>query len=203
MDKLIQGARTFQTSVFEQHADLFAKLAGGQSPPVLFITCCDSRIDPCLITQTQPGDMMVIRNAGNIVPPANVESSEAAGIELCVAEIGVKHIVICGHSNCGAMKCLIWPENIEGTQTVGPWVAHSEPAKRRVQQKRPDAEGDELHELTIKENVVEQLKNLGGLPFVAERVTKGELELHGWYYDIGTGATSKLDPVTGRFEALV
>ena len=202
MDNFTQGARDFQRGVFSQHAGLFARLAKGQDPHVLFITCCDSRIDPCLITQTGPGDMMVIRNAGNIVPPAGVESSEAAGIELCVAEIGVNHIVVCGHSNCGAMKCLLWPEHIEGTQTVGPWVAHSEPAKERVRQRYPDAQDRELHELTIKENVVEQLRNLHGLPFVAERVARGALELHGWYYDIGTGIISKLDPVTDRFEPL-
>jgi carbonic anhydrase len=202
MDNFTQGARDFQRNVFERHAGLFAGLAESQNPQVLFITCCDSRIDPCLITQTRPGDMMVIRNAGNIVPPAGVECSEAAGIEFCVAKIGVKHIVVCGHSDCGAMRCLLWPEELEGTETVGPWVAHSEPAKQRVRQRHPNARDGELHELTIKENVVEQLKNLGGLPFVAERVARGGLALHGWYYDIGTGIISKLDPVTDRFEPL-
>jgi len=202
MDKLVRGVRRFRESVFEQHADLFKKLSTGQGPSVLFITCCDSRVDPCLITQTLPGDMMVIRNAGNIIPPSSVESGEAATIELCVVEIGVRHIIVCGHSGCGAMKCLLWPQHIEGTKTVGHWLAYAEPARQRALKSHPSAEGDRLHELTIKENVIEQLENLAGLPFVAERTAQGQLELHGWYYDIGRGAVSTLDSVTGRFEAL-
>ena len=105
MEKVISGLVQFKSSSFEDRKELFAELANGQSPEVLFITCADSRIDPNLVTQTEPGDLFIIRNAGNIVPPhTRVAGCVTASIEYAVAVLGIKHIVVCGHSDCGAMK---------------------------------------------------------------------------------------------------
>ena len=110
MQKLIHGLHHFQTALFGSQRELFERLAEGQSPEVLFITCSDSRINPNLLTQTEPGELFILRNAGNIVPPYGaVQGGEAATIEFAVAGLGVKDIIVCGHSHCGAMKGLLEP----------------------------------------------------------------------------------------------
>ena len=123
MEKIVNGYLQFKESGFKERKDLFAKLSNSQSPEVLFITCSDSRIDPNLITQTEPGDLFVIRNAGNIVPPHTVESDGiVASIEFAVVALGVKHIVVCGHSNCGAMKGALNTSGLTALPKVKGWL---------------------------------------------------------------------------------
>ncbi len=185
MDKLINGLRTFQTDVFPQHTDLFAGLADGQSPEVFFITCSDSRIDPSLLTQQPPGELFVARNAGNIVPSADTQDLNPDGIsaalEFAVNVLGVGHIVVCGHSNCGAMNAALHPEQVEGTSYLRSWIEHCIAAV--------ESPNDDLDDV-IRRNVLLQIEHLMTYGFVAEGVRNGTLELHGWVYDIGSGAVA-------------
>ena len=129
MEKVISGLVQFKSSSFEDRKELFAELANGQSPEVLFITCADSRIDPNLVTQTEPGDLFIIRNAGNIVPPhTRVSGGVTASIEYAVAVLGIKHIVVCGHSDCGAMKGALNIAALADLPHVQDWLDHSRAA---------------------------------------------------------------------------
>src|SRR5271170_6615965 len=133
MQKLIQGIHRFQETDFLPLQGLFEQLAKGQNPETLFITCSDSRIDPNLLTRSRPGDLFILRNAGNIVPPYGAANGgEAATIELAVASFGVKEIIVCGHSHCGAMTGLLQPDKIAGLPAVSSWLSHAETTRRIV-----------------------------------------------------------------------
>lgn len=164
-------------------SDLFAALATGQSPHTLFLTCADSRVDPSLLTQTDPGDLFVVRNAGNIVPSLDTDDSSADGtaasIEYAVAVLGVKNIVVCGHSGCGAMSGLASPESLSELPSVARWVAQS----------GADATGVSVEAL-IESNVVIQLEKLANYPSVRAALDRDALTLHGWVYDIGSGTVT-------------
>src|SRR3954470_18719020 len=136
MEKIIDGVRRFQADVFARQRDLFEQLAvRRQTPQALFITCSDSRIDPNLITQTEPGDLFILRNAGNIVPPCGAANGgEEATIEFALVGLGVRDIIVCGHSHCGAMHGLHHPEALEGMPTMTAWLAHAESTRRITSQ---------------------------------------------------------------------
>jgi carbonic anhydrase len=201
MRELVQGVHRFQSSVFSERKALFEKLAGGQNPHTLFITCADSRIDPTLLTQMGPGDLFILRNAGNLVPAYGREyGAEAAGIEYALAALGVEHIVICGHSHCGAMTALIDPKSAEGLPAVEDWLTHAAATRRLVVDNYPDHAPEELLNVTIQENVLMQLENLRTHPMVASRLASGRLRLHGWVYKIETGEVFAFHPDVGQFE---
>src|SRR3954467_2337295 len=127
MQKLIHGIHRFREEDFRPLQGLFEELAKGQNPETLFITCSDSRIDPSLLTRAKPGDLFILRNAGNIIPPHGAANGgEAATIELAVAALGVKDIIICGHSHCGAMQGLLQPESVAALPSVSSWLSHAE-----------------------------------------------------------------------------
>ena len=187
MQKIINGYLQFKESRFEERKDLFAKLSNSQSPEVLFITCSDSRIDPNLITQTQPGELFVIRNAGNIVPPHTAESDGiVASIEFAVVALGVKLIVICGHSNCGAMKGALNTSGLTALPKVKGWLNYCSEAVTIVQSRASNLKSDELNSVT-QENVLLQIRRLEQYPEISKRLTTGDIEIHGWVYDIGDG----------------
>ena len=188
MADIIQGAQQFQGSAFEERQDLFSKLASGQTPLTLFITCSDSRIDPNLLTQTDPGELFVIRNAGNIVPryDSNRATSEAATIEYAVKALEIPNIVVCGHSKCGAMGGLLDLDHLDALPMVKSYLM-PEPAADRVREQFPDATEDSLLNKTIQENVLVQLENLRTHPCVTEAIEAGKLTLHGWVYQFETG----------------
>ena len=187
MQKIIKGYLQFKESEFEERKDLFAKLSNSQSPEVLFITCSDSRIDPNLITQTEPGDLFVIRNAGNIVPPHTVESDGiVASIEFAVVALGVKHIVVCGHSNCGAMKGALNTSGLTALPKVKSWLNYCSEAVALVESREGDLMSDELNSVT-QENVFLQIRRLEQYPEISKRLAKGDIEIHGWVYEIGDG----------------
>jgi len=201
MRELVQGVQRFQQSVFSERRALFEKLADGQSPHTLFITCADSRIDPTLLTQMAPGELFILRNAGNLVPPwGKPYGAEAAGIEYALAALDVDHIVVCGHSHCGAMTALIDPKSAEGLPAVGDWLAHAESTRRLVMDNYPNHDQAELLNVTIQENVLIQLENLRTHPLVASRLAAGRLRLHGWVYKIETGEVFAFHPDVGQFE---
>ena len=138
MQKLIQGLQHYQTKVFGSQRELFERLTEGQSPEVLFITCSDSRINPNLLTQTEPGELFILRNAGNLVPPYGaLQGGEAATIEFAVAGLGVKDIIVCGHSHCGAMKSLLAPPAQSDFPALTQWLCHAESTRRIVRDKYP------------------------------------------------------------------
>jgi carbonic anhydrase len=200
MQKLIQGIHRFQQESFRPLQGLFEQLAKGQSPETLFITCSDSRIDPNLLTRSKPGDLFILRNAGNIIPPHGAASGgEAATIEFAVAVLGVKDIIICGHSHCGAMKGLLQPELVASLPAVSAWLAHAAPTRRIVQAHYGHLDGDRLLTATVEENVLVQLENLRTLPAVATRLARGALHLHGWVYKIATGEVFAYDSSCGQF----
>ena len=200
MQKLIEGIHHFQRESFRPLQGLFEQLAHGQNPETLFITCSDSRIDPNLLTQSQPGDLFIVRNAGNIVPPYGVASGgEAATIEFAVTALGVKDIILCGHSHCGAMKGLLHPEQITTLPAVAHWLKHAETTRRIMRENYQHLDGDALLTATIEENVLVQLEHLRTLPAVAARLKRGDLHLHGWVYKIETGEVFAYDAEAGQF----
>ena len=203
MEKVVSGVGRFREAVYPEHKALFDELAGGQSPAALFLTCADSRIDPNLITQTLPGDLFVCRNAGNIVPPhTNHTGGMTASIEFSVSVLNVPHIVVCGHTECGAMKGAMNPEGLDGLPHVREWLGYSRAAMEAVNAMAPDADEDERMRLLLEQNVVLQLQHLKTHPSVAARLAKGDLTLHGWVYDIKTGGVVAWDEAENKFVAV-
>lgn len=197
MEDLRRGVVRFQRYVYPHRKKLFAELAKGQTPQALFITCADSRVVPSLITSTEPGSLFVDRNPGNFIPPYHGENaSEAAGIEYAVSVLGIRNIVVCGHTDCGAMKAVWHPEKAETLKSVKRWLVNGKEARKRMMaMKLPEEQ--QLGKLT-ELNVVVQLEHLMTYPVVRERVEKGELELAGWVYDIEHGKV--MEYRAGAFE---
>lgn len=196
MKKIIEGLREFQSGYFSQHQDLFEELSQGQHPRILFITCSDSRIDPNLITQAQVGELFVIRNAGNIIPPFGAANGgEGAAVEYALQALNIEHIIVCGHSHCGAMKGLLKRSSLEESMPlVHAWLEHAEATLRLIQENYSDRNGEELLDLTIAENVLTQIENLRTYPVVRSKLHRGQLALHAWLYSIETGEIVTYDP---------
>ncbi len=204
MQRLIEGLHQFQEKVFSSQRELFERLAEGQSPETLFITCSDSRIDPNLLTQTQPGELFVIRNAGNIVPPFGAANGgEGATIEYAVAALGVKNIIVCGHSHCGAMKGLLAPDSLTELPQVAQWLGHAEATRRIMKQNYQDLQESERLTATVEQNVLIQMENLRTHPAVAAQLGRGQLNLYGWVYKFETGEVYAYDPEEAQFLPLV
>ena len=188
MEKLVEGFKKFQAEVFRDKRELFSRLSESQTPRALFITCSDSRIDPTLLTQAEPGELFILRNAGNIVPSyGETMGGSTATIEYAVAMLGVKHVIVCGHTDCGVMRALLHPESVEDLPAVKSWMIQAETTRRIVRENYSDLKGEELLVTTIQENVRIQLDHLKTHPAVAVRLRRGTLTLHGWVYSIPTG----------------
>jgi len=200
MPHFAAGVIRFQNEVFPAKKDLFEKLSKAQSPEPLFITCPDSRIEPAMITQTDPGELFICRNAGNIVPPhTTYTGGMTASIEFAVAALQVPHIVICGHTECGAMKGAMNPESLESLPHVKEWLSYSKAAVDVVKGIAPDASSEEQMHQLLEQNVILQLNHLKTHPSVATRLAKGDLVLHGWVYDIKTGGVNAYDEASNTF----
>lgn len=199
MKKVVSGIVRFQQNAFAARKALFAELANGQSPEVLFITCADSRIDPNLVTQTEPGDLFICRNAGNIVPPHSKSTGGVtASIEYAVAVLGVSHVVVCGHTDCGAMKGALNPSALSDLPHVHEWIDHSRAAVEVVKAQYGKAELEELQPVT-EQNIVLQMQYLRTHPAVAARLSSGDIELHGWLYNIESGEVTAYDQDSDSF----
>lgn len=200
MQKLVKGIHHFQANIFRSNQELFERLADGQNPVALFITCSDSRINPNLITQTDPGDLFILRNAGNIIPPYGAaQGGEEATIEFAVAGLGIQDIILCGHSHCGAMKGLLEPRMLDDLPATASWLKHAEATRRIIRDKYQPLKGPKLLTATVEENVLVQLENLRTHPTVAAGLARGELKLHGWVYKIETGEVFAFDPNLCQF----
>lgn len=200
MTKLAAGVMKFQGDAFERRKALFQQLAEGQSPEALFITCSDSRIDPNLLTQTPPGELFICRNAGNIVPPhSNATGAMTASIEYAVGALNVPHIIVCGHSGCGAMKGAMNLDGLGDFPHVRTWLNFSRAAALVVEETAGDISPEERLDRLIKENIRLQVAHLKTHPYVAARLATGRVEIHGWYYEIGSGEVLALDERAGAF----
>jgi len=203
MDRLLEGYRRFQADIFPRKREQFHLLAESQAPEYLFITCSDSRIVPDLVLGTGPGDLFISRCIGNVVPVgANDVDGCTATIEYAVEVLKVKHAILCGHSDCGALKAAIDRKKLETLPKSRRWLHHVESAFAHRQPLNPaDGEHAELGSL-IRGNVVAQLKNLREQPAVAGALVAGRLAVHGWYYDILGGRIERYDESGRRFVPL-
>ena len=204
MNELIGRILSFETQVFPGQSALFAKLTtDGQSPKALMISCADSRIVPEQIMQAQPGDLFVCRNAGNIVPPYSTQNGGVTStVEYAVMVLGIRDIIICGHSDCGAMKAVANPAGLDKMPNVAAWLKHSYAAEQVVSDGYRNLEpADRVRAISL-ENVVAQLAHIRTHPSVAAGIARGEIALHGWFVDINKGQILGLNGETGRFEAL-
>jgi carbonic anhydrase len=204
MDRLIEGHKKFLSEVFPRRRDQFHLLAESQAPEWLFITCSDSRVLPDLILGTGPGDLFITRNAGNVVPVTTHDVDGCtATIEYAVDVLRVKHAILCGHSDCGAMKAAIDRTGLEKMPKASRWLQHVEAAFSHRQPVDPkDGPQAELCSL-IRGNVVAQLQNLHAQPAVSRAVGEGRLSVHGWYYNILSGCIERYDETARRFVPLL
>lgn len=201
MQKLVEGIHQFQSGIFSSKQQLFEKLVKGQHPLALFITCSDSRIDPSLLTQTEPGELFIMRNAGNIVPPYGPNNGgEAATIEFAVSALGVKDIVICGHSHCGAMGGVLTPEKLDNLPAVRSWLSYAD-STQRIMRENYGHISDAAARLTatVEENVLVQIEHLRTHPSVAAALSRKEINLHAWVYKFETGQVFAYSPDPGQF----
>jgi carbonic anhydrase len=200
LQKLIAGHRRFLSRIFPNRRAEFHLLAEGQEPEVLFLTCADSRIVPDLILQTQPGDLFLCRNAGNVIP----RSGEPAGgvsatVEYAVQVLRIRHLIVCGHSDCGVIRALMHPETLEGLDCVKDWLQHVEPAWQYVDEVERHANELTRHTALAHANVLAQLDNLRSHSYIQQALSEGRLQIHGWYYDILSGQVEQYDANARRF----
>ncbi|MCW5964061.1 MAG: carbonic anhydrase [Bryobacterales bacterium] len=200
MQQILKGLKQFQKEVFPHHKVLYESLSTAQEPRALLITCGDSRVVPTLLTQTKPGDLFICRHVGNIVPPfGGPYGGVSATVEYAVDALKVKHIIVVGHTDCGAMSAVLHPEKMANLPNVAGWLSYVSAARNIVEALYPDAsEEEKLHQLTER-NVLLQLKHLETHPPVAVAMAKGRLSLHGWMYHIDTGDVDSYDPDTEKF----
>ncbi|RKH14282.1 carbonic anhydrase [Corallococcus sp. CA053C] len=203
MKKLIRGLLDFQRHTLPSYRTTFARLAKGQSPDCLFISCSDSRVVPNLLVSTDPGDLFTVRNVGNLVPPAvrngQADRSEAAAIEFSLGFLPIEDVVVCGHSSCGAMKAILAGGVVDGAPNLEQWLAHGTPSLKALRENTQVGvglpEADRLSQL----NVLEQLEHLKTYPIVRDRLAAGTLRLHGWWFDIGAAQVHAYRADLGRF----
>jgi carbonic anhydrase len=203
MDQLLMGLHQFQTQVFGREREFYSKLAAGQNPSALFIGCSDSRVDPSIITQTDLGELFVIRNAGNIVPCFGASNGgESATIEYAVAVLGVKDIVVCGHSGCGAIQAMFAPKTMADLPQLKNWLDHADATRRIILENYSHLKGQARLTAAVKEHVLVQIENLQTHPTVAVRLQRGELTLHAWVYQMQTGDVLAYSSEDGKFKTL-
>ena len=205
--RLIEGNEDFKTRVFpELEEELLNLVKHGQRPEIMFIGCSDSRVTPDLMLNTKPGDMFILRNVGNFVPPFKHDEDfhgSAAAIEFAIAVLKVKHIIICGHSHCGACKSLYEeiPDN-DSFVHIRTWLKLGIKAKERTLKNQKFATEEEMYRATERNSIRYQLENLLTYPDVVKQLEAGEVQIHGWYYDIATGAINYYDKENDSFKPL-
>ncbi|MDX2107197.1 MAG: carbonic anhydrase [Candidatus Melainabacteria bacterium] len=200
MKRLTKGIHEFRSKEFLSQKELFERLAKKQAPDALFITCSDSRIVPNLITQTDPGDLFIIRNAGNIIPPADARNSgESASIEFALKHLNIRDIIICGHSSCGAMEAIVRPEALQDLPMMTDWLKYANNTRIIIEKEYANASEKEKIDVAVQENVLVQMENLRTHPAVKAALNFGRLNLHGWVYDIRTGEVLVYYPELEQF----
>ncbi len=202
MQKLEAGIHLFQENYFASNRGLFEQLAEtGQRPETLFITCSDSRVVPTLITTAAPGDLFIVRNVGNIVPSVErgVLGGVSAAIEYAVEVLKVGDVIVCGHTNCGAIAAILHPERTGHLPFVSRWLAESARIPKLIEERYGHLDDEARMTAAVQENVLVQLENLRSFDFVARRLDAGLLKMRGWVFKIATGDVYDYDPVSGQF----
>jgi carbonic anhydrase len=202
MKNLIEGIRRFRTRVFPERRDLFATLARGQNASAMMICCADSRVDMQLVTQCEPGQLFFCRNAGNLVPPHGSAGATAATIEYAMEALQIANIIVCGHSDCGAMRAVLDPVKVAQMPTVASWLRFADTPRKIVARELRTSPHEQLTRL-IELNVLTQLEHLKTHPSVAARLAAGSVRLHGWVYDIEQGSVCGYDHAAKAFHPLV
>jgi len=205
MKKLVAGVRRFQEQLTPDERRHYEEMAARQQRPrAVFVTCADSRVMPTVFTDCEPGDLFFVRNAGNIIPPHGSESGgEAATIEYAVSVLGIRQVIVCGHSQCGAMKAILeTPEKLLPLPNVRKWLRHAEATRQIVAHKYAELSEHDREIAAIEENVLVQLNHLSTHPLVASLLATDEIKLFGWYFDIATGTVRQYDPASARFDEL-
>jgi carbonic anhydrase len=200
VDRILKGLSRFQKRVYPKHRDLFQKLALGQRPQALFITCADSRIDPCMLTQTKPGELFICRVIGNVVPPyPDAIGGVSATIEYAVGVLGVPDVIVCGHTDCGVLKGVANPEPLEPLSSVSAWLNYAQPARKAAGTPDKSTSAAEYLLALTEQNVIAQLDNLRTHPLVATRLEQSDLQLHGWVYHLAEGVVTAYDADLNTF----
>jgi carbonic anhydrase len=202
VQKLEAGIHHFQANYFASNRRLFEQLAErGQRPETLFITCSDSRVVPNLITTAAPGDLFIVRNVGNIVPsvPRGMQGGVSAAIEYAVEVLEVGNIIVCGHTQCGAIDAILHPARVEHLPFVSRWPAESARIPALIAERYGYLDDEARANAAVQENVLAQLENLRSFEFVSRRLDFGALKLSGWVFKIATGEVFDFDPVSGQF----
>ena len=201
MEKLLRGLREFQEHYIPSRQDLINQLAQGQNPRVLFIGCSDSRVDPTIITQAEIGDLFVIRNAGNIIPPFEATNGgEGATIEYAIEALNINQVIVCGHTQCGAMKGLLQLGELEETMPlVYEWLRHTQATRKLVEDHYGHLDKKAKLDVLVAQNVLTQIDNLRTYPCVRAKLNQGSLRLHAWVYEIETGRIYAYDPQTQEY----
>jgi carbonic anhydrase len=208
MEKLISGIHRFRTQYWSENKELFRRLAEhGQSPEALFITCCDSRVIPTVITHGAPGDLFIVKNMGNFVPPYSETvldgTGVAAAVEYAVEHLHVRDIIVCGHSDCGAMKALYKDRTLfAGTPHIAAWLRNGDRTLEVVSANYSGLSGGEMLAVTSEENVLVQMENLRTYPVVRKAAREGRLHVHAWFFEIGTAKMYAYNPDKGQYELL-
>lgn len=205
--KLVRGFQRFREQHFERNDNFYQQLVkGGQTPKTLVVACCDSRVDPALVLDCEPGDLFVIRNVANLVPPAEGRAGHhgtTAAIEYGVRTLGVQHIIVFGHARCGGINTLVRTGGSnQPTSFIDDWMGLAESARVSVMHEMPDATLEEQAQACEQRAILVSLGNLMTFAWVRERVEAGSLTLHGWYFDIEHGQLLRFNPESRHFEAL-
>jgi carbonic anhydrase len=202
VQKLEAGIHHFKANYFASNRGLFEELAeNGQRPETLFITCSDSRVVPNLITTAAPGELFIVRNVGNVVPSAEhgVFGGVSAAIEYAICVLEVRHVIVCGHTNCGAIDAILHPERVARLRFVSRWLAESSRIPRLIEERYGDLDLEARMTAAVQENVLLQLENLRSFDFAARRLDEGRLKMNGWVFRIATGDVFDYDPLSGQF----
>ncbi len=207
MQKFIHGFRSFQEDYFSEDRELFNRLKQGQRPRVVLIGCSDSRVDPSMMVRSEPGELFIVRNVANLVPPCEHDHSYhgvSAALEYAVCHLEVEHIIVLGHSCCGGIRSLM--EGIPAEKNgeyISKWVSIAERAKQQVLAAFAEAPPEQQAKACEHASILVSLENLLTFPWIRERVEADTLDLHGWYFDIESGNLYSYQPASGKFELLV
>ena len=205
---LIEGFHRFREQHFTDSDTLYRQLVQeGQAPKILVVACCDSRVDPALVLNCAPGDLFVIRNVANLVPPAESRSGgrhgTSAALEFGVRILGVEHIIVLGHAHCGGIHALMSGHQTDNDDSfINSWMRLAKDARTRTEQALPDAAPEDLARACEQHAILDSLDNLMTFPWIRERVEQGKLTLHGWYFDIECGELLGYNQTSRKFEAL-
>ena len=203
MEKLVKGIHSFQKDYFAKHQELFEQLStAGQKPETLFVTCSDSRVVPNLITNSNPGDLFIVRNIGNVIPRPDLPGGTAAALQYAVEVLEVENIIVCGHTQCGAMDAILNPEKTAKLKYVHRWVSQTEELRGVIESRYSHLSPEARLTAAVAENVLMQIEHLREYSFVSERLDAGTLHVLGWVFELATGEVYDYDPNLGEFTSV-